>query len=171
MKTFKLIAILSLMVLLINGCGNSANSVNSVKGATLSGREQTTVGNAFDAFFNESSWEMKESANKTQFVVFTGKTKEHVPFNVEGLPFDGEGVLVIPEGGNVMVQFILKKDGTFEIGNVEAPIKVNPSLSEKKTVFIRGSLILQGIKTDGSALSIQGEWLNAFLDRIYSNLS
>ncbi|MCC6506856.1 MAG: hypothetical protein IT475_15610 [Aquimonas sp.] len=169
MKTFKLIAILSLMVLLINGCGNSANSVNSVKGATLSGREQTTVGNAFDAFFNESSWELKESANKTQFVEFTGKTKEQVPFNVGGLPVDGEGVLVIPEGGNVMVQFILKIDGTFEIGNVEATIKANPSLSERTAMIVRGSITRQGIKTDGSTLSIQGEFLNAFLDRIYSN--
>jgi len=159
MKTVRAIAILSLMILLTNGCGNS---VNSVKGATLSGREQTTVGNAFDAFFNEPNWELKESENKTQFVEFTGKAKKHVPF-------DGEGMLVIPEGGKVMVQFILKKDGTFEIGYAEAPFKVNPNLPKEAIGMAELALTFKGIKTDGSASSIQAEGINTLLDRIYNN--
>ncbi|NOU35952.1 MAG: hypothetical protein HOO88_04205 [Kiritimatiellaceae bacterium] len=160
MKLIRAIAIFSTIILLTNGCGNS---VNSVKRGTLAGREQTTIGNAFDAFFNEPKWEIKESANKTQFVEFIGKAKKPVPL-------DEEGMLVVPEGGNVMIQFILKKKGEFEIGYAEAPIKVNPNLPAEASSMVELTLSLKGIKTDGSsATSIQAEGVNALLDRIYSN--
>ena len=159
MKLLRAIAIFSIIILLTNGCGNS---VNSVKGGALTGREQTTIGNAFDAFFNEPKWELKESANKTQFVEFTGKAKKPVPL-------DAEGMLVVPEGGNVMIQFILKKKGEFEIGYAEAPIKVNPNLSEEAISLTELALSFKGIKTDGSASSLQAEGINTLLDRVYGN--
>ena len=151
--------ILSVIVVFASGCGNS---VNSVKDATLKGREQTTVGNAFNACFNEPAWELKESANKTQFVEFTGKAKKHIPF-------DGEGVIVIAEGGLVKIQFVLKKDGTFEIGYAEVPFKINPALPKEAIGMAELALTLKGIKTDGSATSIQAEGINNMLDGIYNN--
>lgn len=151
--------VLSVMVSFASGCGNS---VNSVKDATLKGREQTTIGNAFGARFDEARWELKRSANKTQFVEFAGKSKTKIPFPTPMVP-----QLVIPQGGVVMVQFILKRNGAFEIGYAEAAFAADPSLPEELKKPVNELLNVSGIKTDGTASPIQPDGVNILLDGIY----
>lgn len=150
--------ILLVIVVFVIGCGNS---VNSVKDGTLQGREQTTVGNAFNAYFNDPTWEFGETENKTQFVEFKGKAKKLIPF-------DEKSVIIIAEGALVKIQFILKKDGSFEIGYAEAQFKFNPKLSKEELQLVMLVSDLKSIKTDGTATSIQAEEINILLNSIYN---
>lgn len=99
MKTVKFLMLLALTALL-SACGNA---VDTVKNGYLQGLEQTTVGNAFDAYFENPKWVLKEQANKTQIVEFSGeKTKEGMFKNTQ-------------HHESYVVQFVIKNDGTFTI--------------------------------------------------------
>ena len=45
--------------------------------SNLSGYEQTTISAAFNTFFANPKWELKETPNGTQFVMFTGRAKKN----------------------------------------------------------------------------------------------
>jgi hypothetical protein len=111
------------LVAVVAGCGPS---VDSVKDGTFEGREQTTLGNAFEAAFSETTWELKESANKTQFVEFTGKAKKIIMLETS----DDSDLWVIPKNGEVLFQFVIKRDDTFDISYAEAKLDLNPKVAE-----------------------------------------
>jgi len=136
------------------GCGNS---VNAVKDATLFGREETTVGDAFDSFFSETSWVLKEKANKSQFVEFTGRAKTDILMEAMIPP------LVIPKNGKVLVQFTINVNETFEVSYVEAALQLVGG------EHLAGLVALQGIKIDGSPNSLNEEWIQTLLANIYGN--
>lgn len=163
MKIMKAL-ILLVSIVIISGCGNP---VSSVKNGILPNRVQTTVGNAFNAFFNEPTWKLKVSENKTQFVEFTGKAKKDISsFTLANL--------IIPQGGKVLVQFILMKDGSFKIGYVEAPFKACPGSEQglSQAELDKGTavfLMTSGFKANGSVYSLPPVAVDTLLNAIYSN--
>jgi hypothetical protein len=144
-------ALLFLLAAMLCSCGNS---VNTVKNGYLPGREQTTVGDAFDTFFSETAWELKESANKTQFVEFTGKIKKTVTLDVNS-------GLAIPKDGKVRFQFTLKRDKVFSITYCEALLSL-AGPPEAQAVYN-----LVGITNDGKPTPLGEGGLDALLNAIY----
>lgn len=121
---------LILMAITVSGCGNR---IDSVKGGKLNDHPQTTIGNAFEAFFQSPSWTLIEAANKTKYVNFVGKTKSHIPFI-------GENV-VIPAGSNVEIQFTLLDNDKFQINTMQGTIGFRPGITEGQ-LFI--ALLISG---------------------------
>jgi hypothetical protein len=72
--------------------GGNDRYVKMVKGGTLDGYPQKTVGRAFDDFLNNPKWESGLSEEGERFV------------NVKG------GILYLDEKANIVVQFIIDKD-------------------------------------------------------------
>ena len=97
MKAMKYL-LAALFALLLTACGDS---INTVKDAYLNGYERTTVGNAFDAYFENPKWELKELPNKTKVVIFTGTKSMKTEISDISRLFT--------------VTFILNNNGTFEI--------------------------------------------------------
>jgi hypothetical protein len=96
-----LIFALFLLLFPLVGCGNP---VEDIRNSKLVGREQTTVGAAFDAALENAKWEFIETANKTKIVQVSGRTKKLDPF--------------LKRGVDVLFQFMLKED-QFEITYAE----------------------------------------------------
>jgi|688.fasta_scaffold268494_3 hypothetical protein len=99
-----LIVALFLLLFPLVGCGNP---VEDIRNSKLVGREQTTVGAAFDAALENAKWEFIETANKTRIVQVSGRTKK-VDANLK-------------RGVDVLFQFMLKDD-QFEITYAEQEI-------------------------------------------------
>ncbi len=104
-----IIGLLALLVL--TGCGGSSE-IDIVKKGKLNGFEQTTVGKAFDAYFNKPNWRNFETDNGTKIVEFTGKLPRELV--EEDFTEVGWTVSTKPKGGDFLMQFMLINDG-FEI--------------------------------------------------------
>ena len=134
-----------IVTITLAGCGNG---VDSIKNSFLGGKEQTTVGNAFDAAFTDPKWELKTTENKTQFVEFTGNAKNALAV---------DEAASVPKGKAVKVQFILKGK-TFEIQYAEAMITItNPLLKA-----------VAGLD-ESKPLPLTGTGLTTFIDSVYGS--
>jgi len=142
-----LVIVLALTVfatILLAGCGNG---VDSIKNSYIGGKEQTTVGNAFEAAFTDPKWELKTTENKTQFVEFTGNAKNNLIVD--------EGAS-IPKGKAVKVQFVFKGK-VFEIQYAEALITItNPLLKALANL------------DETKPQPLTGTGLTTFIDSVYA---
>lgn len=72
---YKIIKVgLLIVVLFISGCAD--NNVEGVRGGTINGYESTTIGQAFDAVFDNNSWSKSEKADGQVVVEFNGTISE-----------------------------------------------------------------------------------------------
>jgi len=78
-----------------------------VKNSFLTGYEETSIGSAFNAFFEQASWSEFETKNKTKIVEFSGMFKTEFVWV--------EPTLVSRKGVNCVVQFLIKNNDSFEI--------------------------------------------------------
>ena len=53
-----------------------------IKNSTLSDYEYTTIGKAFNSFFDNPNWEYKETPNGSKYVEFTGKLKKDISLSL-----------------------------------------------------------------------------------------
>lgn len=139
---FSMLMLTVLTTFILAGCGPSASQVYD---SHLKGREQTTIGDAFKAAFDNPKWELKQTENKTRFVEFTGKARRNISV--------GEGVIV-PKGNPVKMQFLLKKD-EFEINYAEAQLQVTIP-------------ILKGMIDESKPVPLQDKGVDQLLDGIYT---
>jgi len=85
------------------------NLIASVKNSTLPGYEHTTIGRAFDAYFESPKWEFKVAENGSRFIEFSGKLKDQL-------------LLTWDKGDTVIIRFAISHDSTsFELWSIEFP--------------------------------------------------
>ncbi|MDY3973600.1 hypothetical protein [uncultured Veillonella sp.] len=90
------VTLLLLMTALIAGCGND-KYVDIVREGNFYSHPNIKIGKAFDQFFEDSKWKSFTSDDGRKVVEFTGKC------------------LVLNQKSKVKIQFIVKKDETFEV--------------------------------------------------------
>ena len=67
---------------LFNAKMPKGNIVPRIKNSTLPDYEYTTIGKAFNSFFDNPNWEYKETPNGSKYVEFTGKLKEDISLSL-----------------------------------------------------------------------------------------
>ena len=128
-------AICMALPLWLVGCDDP---VSSVRGGMIKEYQRTTVGNAFDAYFDNPQWSSRTLPNKTTMVEFKGQTRRAI---VVVRQF-GEAALVIPQGCEFKAEFVVNLDDTFELTRFLAPIADRGNSGGMwKTAFA-----LQGVK-------------------------
>jgi|APCry1669188910_1035180.scaffolds.fasta_scaffold85267_2 hypothetical protein len=145
------------IILIVTGCGPSVGIVTEAK---LTGHEETTIGKAFDASFNDVKWELKTTDKGAKFVEFTGKLK-----NAIGGLDDGSDMILMSKGGNVKVQFLIK-DKSFEICHAEAIVGINPDLQGQLKEVAKNVMSFSGME-EGKPLNLNQKGINALITGIY----
>lgn len=153
----KMLVVVAMLVAVV-GC---SNNVKKTKALVLEAWPSATVGDAFDASFNDPLWEAGVTERNAEFVSFTGVARDNVPLNENS-------TMVIPTGSTVTVQFHLNKTGEIKIGYIEAPVTINPNV---------GGLLLEMINASNKSLnrvvdgktpqSLDGDEAIALLDYAY----
>ena len=110
------ISFITILIFFLTGC---SNNVDSVKDSTLDFDKSITVGQAFDnyKYFSDTKWEEFKTNNGRQIVEFTGT------FNDKYLDYLNnqfkKAIKKHPEKAinkaELVVQFIINKDGTFNV--------------------------------------------------------
>jgi len=98
--------------------------IKDVKDSALTGYDRTTIGRAFDTYFENPQWELKTAENGVMFVEFSGNLKEQLSLTVYVEWFnDYEPVDISWEKGEtVIVRFAFSHDFTsFELWSVKLP--------------------------------------------------
>ena len=93
------------VLLLFWAFADSPSQVDKVKNGTLFGYEQTTIGRAFDSFFDKPHWEAFETKNGIKVVEFTGQLPQDYHDSIFG-----QVITTYPKGGHFKMQFMLKSD-------------------------------------------------------------
>ena len=153
-KVFVMMALA--MLVGVTGCGPS---VSSVRDAKMTGREQTTVGKAFDAYFGDANWELKEAANGTKFVEFTGKFKKDFPLD------DNAQALIFAKDSQLIAQFLIK-DKSFEVSAVQGTLSIDGTIGGDVKASLQLVMMMKGIKE--GPFTMNEAAIQRLLDRIYS---
>lgn len=165
-KIVKVILLL-FVVLFVFGCDSS---IKMVETGTFNGREQTTIGNAFKAFFAKPKWKLHETENKTKFVLFEGAAKRNSIWNMDIYNPDIPQY-VIPKGAKFQVQFLIKNDKTFEIDFMKIEVRINPVYLTKYNITNEFAYIKSYNQLDENNLLIINDLdvASYLLDIIYTN--
>ncbi len=165
----KLLKVMILLILIISLASCSKTSV--VRDAMLNGREQTTVGDAFDGCFAKTKWKSGVTPNKTRLVSFSGTVVNDIILT----GYLGDPFLYIPQNSIFNADFIVNKNDTFEINDFQFEIRVLPNIlanynafepqSEKNLLLRVGIQVDDGFRTHMSEDGI----IKILLDYIYAN--
>ena len=149
---------MAVMVAALMACAGCGVTVDNVKNGKLSGHEQTTVGKAFDAYFNNTVWELKETDNGTQFVEFRGT------FRADITPGWADGTIMFAKGSPVRAQFLIKEKN-FSLSCMEVAVTVAGKDEDTRSI-VALALAARGIK--------EGPWIpneqirDVMVDAIYN---
>jgi len=131
-----LVIALQVVLFMLAGCDSP---VDDIRNSKLAGREQTTVGDAFDAAIQDAKWELIVTANKSRVVQVSGITKRTDP--------------ILQRGVRVLVQFMLKDD-QFETSYAE--------LEKYQVNFVTGG-------GGAANVALNRAQIESLLDFIYAN--
>ena len=93
------------------------SDVNYIQDSYLENYEQTTIGNAFEAFFDKPNWESREwkefvTDNKTRIVEFSSIANKKVYIIPNGI--------YIPKGSKFTIQFTILAGDDFEMSKMQS---------------------------------------------------
>lgn len=99
----------------------SLRIAESIKASTLSEYTLTTIGSAFEAFFQEPKWELKTAANGARFVQFSGLLKNGVTPDAASTAMAEYGIdWTWQRGDEVKVKFAISADSSaFELWSMQ----------------------------------------------------
>lgn len=118
-------------------------TIRKVQDSYLPGHETTTVKNALDTFFADTTWKAGSTANGKEIVEFNGKFKHS--YNLG----NSSDMYYIPEGSNFKLQFQLTQNG-YVIGYSELDIAETDVLkqfsSDIKSAYVANGVLLKDLK-------------------------
>jgi len=151
------------------------SDVNYIQDSYLENYEQTTIGNAFEAFFDKPNWESREwkefvTDNKTRIVEFSSIANKKVYIIPNGI--------YIPKGSKFTIQFTILAGDDFEMSKMQSPLMIEDDFKETLT----GSMMNLGFAMIGASLDGsqdfdyftefkegEGGIADGFLEMIYEN--
>lgn len=116
------IVCITLVALALAGCSKIVDDVSLVKNGYLDIDKSTTVGQAFDKYkyFKQVTWSKTKSDNGRRIVEVRGE------FDVNKIMTEVTGgTKPIYDEREMVVQFVINKDNTFEIASGEITLYVN----------------------------------------------
>lgn len=121
-RIFLSIASIAILVFCLNGCNKLVDDISLVKNGYINIDKSTTVGQAFDKYkyFKQVTWSKTKTDNGRRIVEVRGE-------------YDVNKIMTELTGGTkpmydkreMVVQFVINKDNTFEIASGEITLYIN----------------------------------------------
>jgi hypothetical protein len=129
--------------------------------------EHTTIGNAFDAYFENPKWECKRDENGMQLVEFMGQIKRNI------IGYNGVCPFLLEKGDRLRFQFKVEpKNNTLKVYSMMIQLAPNnmPDETQPEFTLARGyAKDLHGmeIKYDRNDTAMQ--FINSFVEEIFQS--